>query len=180
MAEVISKGDYRFLFLSFVLYLLAVFLQGVRWHIFLKSDNGYWPFWKIQSINFISFFHELYTPAKLGSDAYRIISFRGHKNIHHVATSLFALRLQGLIVNICAGCIGLFILMDMGEWKISVLFGYCFLVLLACVVAKKVLSDIVIQQEVSNVSKGLREKIRLHLIKQLRRSIKTWGGLQCS
>lgn len=82
-----------------VLYQLAVLVQGWRWHVLAASDNSHWPRGRMQLINYISTFFDGFTPGKLGSDAFRLASFRNTGRIHHLVMSLLALRLHGMAAS---------------------------------------------------------------------------------
>lgn len=137
IAEVYTKADLSLLAIPFLLYLVTVFLQGVRWHIFLKSDNGQWLFWKVQFVNFIAFFHDLYIPGKVGSDAYRLIFFRKEKNVHHVVASLLCLRLQGLAISAISAGLAFLLLLDLHTWRIASVCLFIILILVGGIVARK-------------------------------------------
>ncbi len=96
LSETLARADVSCLAIALVLFLVGVFLQGSRWYVLLKSDGEKWDFRRTQLIHYTAFFHDLYAPGKLGSDAYRVIYFRKSKDTSHLVTSLLALRFQGL------------------------------------------------------------------------------------
>ena len=96
----IVRADYGLLLWAFVLYLIAVFLQGWRWHVLLSSDGDPWPFVRLQRVHFIALFFDLFTPGKIGSDAYRVTAMRRAGKNAHTISSIVALRIHGFAVAV--------------------------------------------------------------------------------
>ncbi len=107
---------------AFVLYQLAIFVQGLRWHDLLESDTTRWPFWRIQYVNYISMFFDGFTPGKLGSDTFRVAAFRSSGRIHYLVISLLALRLHAMAANIVLAAIvgGIVLSIKHGWLKVAV------------------------------------------------------------
>ncbi len=101
VASVLAGANALLLLAALALYHLAVFLQGWRWHVLLSSDGQRRPFWRLQTIHYAAMFFDIFTPGKLGSDAYRLAAFRDDGKLPHLITSLLALRIQGLTAS-CA------------------------------------------------------------------------------
>lgn len=97
LSETLARAELSCMAIALALFLATTMLQGARWYVLLKSDRGKWDFWRTQLINYTAFFHDLYAPGKLGSDAYRVIYYRKSKDTNHLVTSLLALRFQGLV-----------------------------------------------------------------------------------
>lgn len=93
--------------LAFVLQVVAVLLQGTRWHSLLSTDGGTWPFWRVQVINGVSYFFDTFTPGRLGSDVYRVGASRGLARVEHLVGTLIVMRAQGLFISIGIAAIAL-------------------------------------------------------------------------
>ncbi len=103
LTNLISGADLRLLIGAFVIFNIAMFLQGWRWHVLLASNRERWPFWRLQVVHFTAMFFDIIAPGKLGSDAYRIAALRRPGRMHHMVISLVGLRLHGLSAGIlCA------------------------------------------------------------------------------
>ena len=96
LVSLVQQADYRLLAAAFVLYLTAVIIQGWRWGVLLNSDGGQWPYRRLLSVHFIAMFFDIFTPGKLGSDAYRLAAIRRPGRMHHMVMTLVAMRMQGL------------------------------------------------------------------------------------
>ncbi len=112
---VLANADYALLTVGFGVYLVTVFVQGTRWYALAGSDGQTWPFWRMQRANFVAMFFDLFTPGKLGSDAYRVMFFRKERNVHHVVSALVVMRMQGLIVSSLTVGVVAFALPDPGR-----------------------------------------------------------------
>ncbi|MBX3395778.1 MAG: flippase-like domain-containing protein [Phycisphaerae bacterium] len=110
-------ADPRLLVAAFSVYLAAVLVQGWRWHVLARSDGGHWPLWRMQRVNFVSMFFDSFTPGKLGSDAYRLATFRHTGRMHHLVVSLLALRLHGMAMSfVVAAVVGTIVLSFKHGW----------------------------------------------------------------
>ena len=101
--EIWGEADRRWLLAGFGLYLGAVFLQGSRLYALLGSDGMRRNFLHLQLVNSLAMFFDTFTPGKLGSDGYRVVTLRAQGGASHIISALIALRLQGLLTSIaCA------------------------------------------------------------------------------
>lgn len=118
LRECTRTADPGLLASAFAVYLAAVLVQGWRWHVLARSDGGDWPRWRMQRVNFVSMFFDSFTPGKLGSDAYRLATFRHTGRIHHLVVSLLALRLHGMAVSfVVAAVVGTIVLSIKHGWS---------------------------------------------------------------
>lgn len=103
LVGLVVGADIGLLVGAFVIFNVAMFLQGWRWYVLLASNGERWPFWRLQVVHFTAVFFDIFAPGKLGSDAYRIAALRRPGRMHHMVISLVGLRLHGLSAGIfCA------------------------------------------------------------------------------
>lgn len=102
---------------AFMLYQVAILIQGSRWHVLISADGGNWPWKRVQWTNYTSTFFDGFTPGKLGSDAFRVACFRDTGKIHHLVISLLTLRLHGMAASFfMAAIVGTIVLSIKHGW----------------------------------------------------------------
>jgi uncharacterized protein (TIRG00374 family) len=139
LRHVATEVDGRWLGFALLLQLLAIFLQGGRYYLLMRRPGDPTPFWRLQLVNFIAMFFDLFTPGRLGSDAYRVLVLRGHYDTYHMISVLVVLRLQGLLITaVLAGVVGLSIY-GAQDWRTLAALGSLLAALLGVFVIATVL-----------------------------------------
>ncbi len=69
--QVIQKIRIQTIIILFLSMSICMFLQATRWFFILKKNNMELEFIEIQKINFLSFFFDIFIPARIGSDYFK-------------------------------------------------------------------------------------------------------------
>lgn len=78
--------------------LLAMALQGLRWRLLAGPTGARIPFWRVQEVNLMASFYDLFIPGKVGSDLFRAVRLGGNGHTHQAVGALFMLRVQGFMM----------------------------------------------------------------------------------
>ncbi|KAB1442092.1 lysylphosphatidylglycerol synthase transmembrane domain-containing protein [Pseudodesulfovibrio senegalensis] len=102
----VAGADLRYMVAAFVLMQANALLQGARLHIVLQQAGIDRGLGKTVAAYWVGLFHDIYLPANIGGDAFRVWRLGGRDDLLSVASGLLALRVQGALGILAIGCFG--------------------------------------------------------------------------